>query len=622
MAINKKIFEYKENKGLKMKLIRVNGNFMQYKCFNFIMFFLCCFSSVHSTSITQGSSYPAFCQLAAENDGTFVDFKSNAIYRQSLEHIPYELGCHYLDVIVSDYPHLIPRFDQFRENDLLGDPVTCSFGGYGIFSPTTLRYIHTVGDLVHKFGDLSDKHIVEIGGGYGGLCKVLSVLGFASYTLIDLPECNALSKKYVERLGIPNVFFIDSTELHNYDLGTYDLVISNYAFSEIDKKEQLIYLEKLIEHTPNGYMIMNFISHYFNLQSLSIEELISILYHANKSGKVEKERPLTHSDNLLVTWKSSSCLSYDPQPLYPLFDPSLSQNAISYVLSGGRFGDNLIAYFHAKWSAYKYGLPFLYSPFPFSDQFAMDERDQRLDAYSFPHHIGINNEKQIAAIPINSTLLVIPYSPNFYREYLTLPQGWLPFIDVDWEDAKFHEEMVRCLTPKNPVSTMTPPKGYISLGVHLRRGGGVDNYEASRWTWPLKFPPDSYYIAQIQRIAKIFPNQRLYVYIFTDDTCPTNIVNNYKKIFNNPNIIFDCRSSGNGPHQNILEDFFSMTKFDCFIACQSNFSLMATKFAQHTISIIPINYEIVNGEIVVNETEIRFKKKEKIGSREIPRRKR
>lgn len=591
-----------------MNFIRMNESFMQCKCFNFIVFFVFYFSAVHAISLSQKCPYPAICQLAAENESVFVNFKRNPNYQQVLEHVLYETGCQYLDVIVKDYPYLIPYFDQFRENDLLGNPITYSFREYGVFSPTTLRYIKTLGDLVHKFGDLSNKHIVEIGGGYGGLCKVLSTLNFASYTLIDLPECNALSKKYVEKLGIPNVFFIDSTELQDHELGTYDLIISNYAFSEIEKKEQVVYLEKLIKHIPNGYMIMNFISHYSNLQSLSIEELISILYDANKSGKVEKEYPLTHPDNLLVTWKSSS-LSYDPQPLSPLFNSSIPQNPVSYTLSGGRFGDNLIAYFHAKWIAYKYGLPFLYLPFPFSDQLIMNERDQRLDAYSFPNRVYINDEKQIATTPINSTLLIVPYSPNCRVDYLSLPQGLLPFIDVDWEDPKFHQEVVECLTPKHPVSTITPPQDYISLAVHIRRGGGVDNYEFARWNWPLKFPPDSYYIKQIQRIAKIFPNDYLYVYIFTDDICPANIVRQYTETLNNPNITFDCRFKDTGPWQNILEDFFSMTKFDCFIGSQSNFSIMATRLAQHNLSIIPINYEVVNGEVVVNQTEIIFRKK-------------
>lgn len=574
-----------------------------YACLYLIFF---SFSLVYGTSISERSAYPSLCQLAADNDDIFANFKSDPIYRQILEHVPYEIGLQYLNTVINDYPDLLPFFDEFRKNDSLGNPITYSYGEHGVFSPTTLRYIKVAGDLKEKFGDLSKMHIVEIGGGYGGQCTVLSSLGFASYTLIDLPECIALSKKYLESMGIKNVIYIDSTNLEN--IGAYDLVISNYAFSEIDKTEQLSYLEKVIKSTPNGYMTLNFISQLFNLKSLSIEELVSILYQAGKSGKVKKEHPLTHPNNLLLFWKPSLPPPNNSKPLYPLYNPSSKQNAISYTLSGGRFGDNLIAYFHAKWIAYKYNLPFLYFPFPFSDQFAMDNRDPCLNTYLTRGKVlTISNEKQITNAAPNSTILSIPYSPECRVDYLRLPAGWLPYIKVDWDDPKFKAEIVKCLTPKKPIKTLNLPRNIVTLGVHVRRGGGVDNYEFSRKNWPLKFPPDSYYIQQIRRVAAIFNNRPLYVFIFTDSLEPKEIVKKYQKILDNPNIKLTCRENGNSPHNNILNDFLSMTKFDCFIRCQSSYSIMATMLANHSIMIAPLNYIVVNDEIVVNETELIFR---------------
>lgn len=557
-------------------------------------------------SISELSTYPQVCQNAVNNDDSFRNFKRDPVYRQTLEHVPYELGCQYLDLIIRDYPDLVTYFEKFRENDILGNPMTYSYGDYGIFSPTTLRYIKTAGDLKQKFGNLSQMHIVEIGGGYGGQCTILSTLGFASYTIIDLPECVALSKKYLEKMGIGNVICIDSTNLEN--IGTYDLVLSNYAFSEIDKSEQQRYLETLIKPTPNGYMIMNYISEYFNLKSLKMEDLISILYQAGKSGKVEKENPLTHPDNLLISWKQIPLPSTNSKPLYPKYNPSSQQNAISYTLSGGRFGDNLIAYFHAKWIAYKYDLPFLYAPFPFSDQFDLDKIEQPLNISHFANRLSISDEKQIVNHATDSTLFIVPYFPECYTEYTTsLPCGWPSYIKVDWDDPDFRAEMVKCLTTKKEIEAVSLPSGFITVGVHVRRGGGHDHYESCRLSWPLKFPPDSYYIQQIRRLADIFKDSLLYVYVFTDDLNPQEIVKNYKAILNNPNILFDCRWKGNGPNNNIIDDFFAMTKFDCFIRCESNFSIMATKLAQHSIMIAPINYTIVNKEVVVTETELIFR---------------
>jgi hypothetical protein len=78
------------------------------------------------------------------------------------------------------------------------------------------------------------------------------------------------------------------------------LVISNYAFSEIDRFEQQGYLDRVIQLTPNGYMTMNFISH-----GISIEDLVQMLRLSHREEKIEEERPVSDPKNLIVSWKPS-----------------------------------------------------------------------------------------------------------------------------------------------------------------------------------------------------------------------------------------------------------------------------------------------------------------------------
>ncbi len=254
-----------------------------------------------AASLSGATYYPTFCQQAADNDETFAHFKRSPTYQGIVETVSRESGGEYLYVILRKEPSLVTLFDKFRENDAVGDPVIYNYGRFGWFSPTNLRYIKTACDLKQQFRDLSQMHIVEIGGGYGGLCKILNDLkGFATYTIIDLPECNALARKYLSLMGVKNVHFVDNKNLSN--LGSYDLVISNYAFSEIDREEQQGYIDYVIKCTPNGYMTMNFISQH--LRSIPLEELLQILYQNKKQGSVVKEYPLTHPDNRILTWKS------------------------------------------------------------------------------------------------------------------------------------------------------------------------------------------------------------------------------------------------------------------------------------------------------------------------------
>ncbi len=559
--------------------------------------------SIDAVSLTTGTTYPAFCQQAVMDAEVFAHFKRNPYYQQILEHLSYETGCAYLEFIIQTYPDLVSFFDKFRENDTLGDPITSDYGRYGWFSPTTLRYIKVAGDLKQQFGDLSKMHIVEIGGGYGGQCKILAELtGFASYTIIDLPEGIALTKKYLSLLGIQNVNFIENNLLEQ--VGSYDLVISNYAFSEIDQSEQQKYLKHVINPTKNGYMTMNFISQH--LKSLSIDDLIRVLHSSNKKGKVKKEYPNTHPDNLILIWKTIDALTFVQKKDSPTTIPIEHSNAITYSFSGGRLGDNLVAYFHAKWLAYKYTLPFRYIPFPYADNFMLSDEDRPFNPSEFQNTITTTNETDLKAVS-NSSIFVIPYLP-VNKEYLYNPEKrelstWAPAFQVEWENPEFRSLIRRCLTPKTPLLVANLPSDKITVGVHIRRGAG----DASHFIgMPLKFPNDNYYLQQITRLSRIFKDQPLYVYILTDDLNPSSIVEYYQDNLKNPNIYFDYCKERNNPSINVLEDFFLITKFDCLIIPNSNFSLMASKIADSAIVITPVHPTLVQGHFVIDEVELAF----------------
>lgn len=257
---------------------------------------------LESGSLSESSSYPSFCLEASNNSEVFACFKRNTTYNMILEHVSYDLGLKYLNIIIQQYPELIPFFDSFRENDMIGNPITFNYGEYGFFSPSTLRYIKTAGDLIKKFGDLSKMNVVEIGGGYGGQCKILSCLGmFKNYIIIDLFQCNQLSRRYLRELDVQNVSFIDNKDLSS--IPNCDLVISNYAFSEIDSREQEKYLINVIKNAKNGYMIYNFITPH----SMPINQFCSYLKKRNVSIEIHEENPLSSSPdfppNLELSWK-------------------------------------------------------------------------------------------------------------------------------------------------------------------------------------------------------------------------------------------------------------------------------------------------------------------------------
>ena len=266
--------------------------------------------SISAKSISELSEYPKFCEIAAKEDVIFQDFKRNPKYQYVLEHLDLNQGLDYLAVITRSYPFILNKIEKFRENDRLGNPLTYYYGSlYGNLSPSTLRYMKVAGELVDLFGDLSNKKIIEIGGGYGGQCKIISDLtGFNSYTLIDLPECCLLAEKYLKTLNVNNTYFISSRNLPTSPdrcrpkEKLYDLVISNYAFSEITSDEQIEYIDKIINKSKSGYITCNFTSDFFYLTSLSLEEILSLITIPGRKIQVLPEEPNSFPGNTLIIW--------------------------------------------------------------------------------------------------------------------------------------------------------------------------------------------------------------------------------------------------------------------------------------------------------------------------------
>ena len=214
--------------------------------------------------------YLNVCNYAANSDEFFKQFKSHPAYRHVLEHVSYEEGQQYLKEIDIDY---LDKLEEVKENDSLGSPVIYEYPSVGEISPTTIRYIKNTSDIINKFGNSFDS-IVEIGGGYGGLCKVLSsFIKFEQYLLLDLEECNLLSRKYLSHFDLPTLSY-RSEEIDEID-ENFDLLISNYAFSECHKDVQLDYIERFVKKSNNFYMMHN--NFHLELGTIPHEQFVEIM---------------------------------------------------------------------------------------------------------------------------------------------------------------------------------------------------------------------------------------------------------------------------------------------------------------------------------------------------------
>jgi len=239
--------------------------------------------------------YREVCARAAR-ETDFAAFKRAPAYRAVLEHVTCEQGRDYLDWVAAQSPGLLPLLDRFRENDRLGSPLVCEYGESGPFSPTTLRYMKVYSDLLCFFGDLDGQRVLEIGGGYGGQCFVIHAGARpASYTLVDLPEPLKLQRRYLEANGVAGASFVAPGELDPH--AEFDLVVSNYAFSECRREVQEHYLTTVLLRTPRGYATCNWITPP-EFRSYGRAELLA----AVPGSQFVDEEPLTGAANAILLW--------------------------------------------------------------------------------------------------------------------------------------------------------------------------------------------------------------------------------------------------------------------------------------------------------------------------------
>jgi putative sugar O-methyltransferase len=249
------------------------------------------------TSMTDDNVYPKFALNASKSDIKFKNFRQSTEIISTLEHVTKEQGEMYLDYIMSNnYYSKIQIQDMCSEN--VGNPLKVKYDVIGESSPTTLRYIKVMGDLEKYFGSMANLVVTEIGIGYGGQARIITSQHTPKeYNLIDLDEVLKLGERFLNSCTSYEYFkYVSGNKIEQLHS---DLLISNYAFSELTRSVQDEYLNKVIINSKRGYVTYNHINpDYFN--SYSIHEFAEKI----PNSRIIEEVPLTHPDNKIVIWSN------------------------------------------------------------------------------------------------------------------------------------------------------------------------------------------------------------------------------------------------------------------------------------------------------------------------------
>lgn len=300
---------------------------------------------------------------------------------------------------------------------------------------------------------------------------------------------------------------------------------------------------------------------------------------------------------------------------------------VTYSGSGGRLGDNLVAFLHAAYVAYVYDLQLLYTHFNYFDQLALskmfakqsDLKNTALKVKHFAPH------EKLSISQDNNIVYVIPYFPagDYDRNHCNCFK-----FDCDWNNKEFLTFIRSAVRPLSAFAAPTLEDYKIHIALHIRRGGGADaplynrmpsSESAESLTkkrvpppgayadtgYPMKFPPVAYYIQQLKKIIQMCAPSPIHVHLFTDDTDPGSLVARIKSELNY-NVEFTWRTSGNYHNRNVLEDLFTMPHFDILLRSDSNYAVVAEKLKDYLLVVSPVDYVWQGEKLVITKQKIRI----------------
>lgn len=252
-------------------------------------------------SDSDSTSYTDFVSAVVRDDKKLAKFRTAYSYRMILEHVDFQLGYEYLS-------RLTPATIAFYLNDSalknlskVGSPRVYYYPQLGWISPTVIRYLYVNQRISDLFSSKGVQKVGEIGIGFGGQFAITSKsLRLTEYSLYDLPVVLFLSGKTIGKADLLNGSFKEQS-IDPVVPNSFDLVISNYAFSELPAEVQRDYISKIFKNTPCGYLTMN--SGRTDVTGRSFGKVsLAEIKEAIPGCEILEEDPITGPDNYIIVW--------------------------------------------------------------------------------------------------------------------------------------------------------------------------------------------------------------------------------------------------------------------------------------------------------------------------------
>lgn len=299
---------------------------------------------------------------------------------------------------------------------------------------------------------------------------------------------------------------------------------------------------------------------------------------------------------------------------------------VEYKLSWGRFGDQLLAYAKAEYIAHTYDIRLLYTPFCHAEYLPLHYAHLPQASYYK------NGTLKEVVVDTHTTVNRLD-THKLYTVNLSTKHKDITSLDsialYALQDYTYADKVKKMITPHKPINKINWPTDTLTVALHVRKPSGHDTPVTSKQLYcirdyahlepstikkqdsmpsdkryPHKFPPDQYYIDQIEMIATLFKDKKLYVYLFTDYHDPAELVERYKPYIKNSAITLTCHTKQDLSRMRFIDDYYNMAQADCLIRASSNFSRAAQLIGNHKVVIYPKSTHWYNDAVIVDNVWI------------------
>ena len=268
------------------------------------------------------SNYDEYRQVlreACEQSPEEWSFKSDMRYMRVLECVTQNQGIRFIEQIQLEYPkhwatilEMLP--DLVNTNDRYGKPAGQFFHLLGFScSPSNFRYLSQALRLWTYATScvLKAMHVVELGGGYGGLAFYVYRLAHLfpvrldRYTMIDLPESAEIAARISSMLDVP-LHAVDGLDEQAIEraLEASDaprMFFSAYAFSEFDGDTRGWYEHRVARKCSHGIVLWNFLNREVDLAEKPLGG--PVYQFVDQPLRIERDRPAMYPEGIrLVTY--------------------------------------------------------------------------------------------------------------------------------------------------------------------------------------------------------------------------------------------------------------------------------------------------------------------------------